>query len=30
MKKKGWKFIEIKIEELTNFCRKQKNKLYIL
>jgi DUF438 domain-containing protein len=23
--KKGWKFIELKIEEMTNFCRKQKN-----
>jgi len=23
MKKRGWKFIEMKIEELTNFCRKQ-------
>jgi hypothetical protein len=24
MRKRGWKFIKMKIEELTNFCRKKK------
>ena len=30
MKKKGWKSIEMKIEELTNLCRKQNSILYVL